>query len=251
MFLNTDFHIYSYIFMIFFGLCTIIFSLMMKYKKNTGKRKWFYEKNYCSNLNIENVTAETNSDINFTLLVDSPTYQKYELTNTKNEEKEYLEVFIDNGEYSYIATSEEGSFEITSNEKTVTIENIVTGEKEVIAPNTALISNPRYIAGPETGGSSGWNTILSTKSNVSFQVSTASLIAGVIASICGGPITGTVTTIASYIASLTVKQGYYICYQETKIVGANVQRRDTYAWYKNSSYSSLLGYTYSNIWTIY
>lgn len=194
--------------------------------------------------------ADTNSNLNFNLLVDSLTYQKYELTNTNTGEKEFLEVFITNGEYSYLATSEEGSYEITNNEETVTIENIETGEKEVISPNNTLVSNPRYVAGPETG-SSGWNTILSAKSNVSFQVSTAGAIAGVIASICGGPITGVVTTIASYIAGLTVKQGYYICYHETRIVGANVQRRDTYAWYKNSSYSSLIGYTYSNIWTIY
>lgn len=200
----------------------------------------------------DNLISNDNN-FEYEFLIDEPDYQKIKITNLETEEVEYLETIYEDNEYSFVATTEEATYDIKSNEKEVVVTNRNTGENEVtILLDDKGISDEkaRNSINSIVEPSASWSTINHWYSSKALNTTVASVIAGVIASIYGGPITGIVVTIAGGYASIKAGHAYFHVQQQTKNEGNAWYRRDVYNWYKYHDYTVHLGTTTTQTWRI-
>lgn len=149
------------------------------------------------------------SDLVTTLIeVNTEEYQKIKFTNNETQEVEYLEVTQNaDGSYIYKSISKDQELEIKNEEDTTIITNLKTKEVKKIE-NDEVLSNlninassdepvPHYIYSHTTYGSR------------SLDVAAVSAIAGILASIYGGPVTGSLLSIAGFLYSASATDVWY------------------------------------------
>ncbi|WLP59352.1 hypothetical protein [Bacillus pumilus] len=199
------------------------------------------------NAEVNNSVIPINSTYEYEVLIDKPTYQKIKVVNKEKGEVEYLESFKKNNEYSYIATTKDAVYDIESDEKEVTATNRDTGKEEItVSKLDEIVEDKSSIIQTR----SGWSTVNSYKSSGSLNTTVITTIAGIIASIYGGPVTGVVVTIAGAYASIKAPNTYFRVQQQAKVEGNAYYRRDVFKWYKYHDYTKYLGQTTSKTWRI-
>ncbi|MCM3037573.1 hypothetical protein M3579_16545 [Bacillus pumilus] len=204
---------------------------------------------------INSVNAEDNNNVipsnstyEYEVLTDKPIYQKIKVVNKETGEVEYLESFKKNNEYSYIATTKDAVYDIESDEKGVTVTNRDTGKEEItVSKLDEIVEDKSSIMQTR----SSWSTVNSYKSSGSLNTTVVTTIAGIIASIYGGPVTGVVVTIAGAYASIKAPNTYFRVQQQAKVEGNAYYRRDVFKWYKYHDYTKYLGTTTSKTWRIH
>jgi len=209
-------------------------------------------------LNVANAmeTTNLNSNENYEIefLENTDVYQKIKFTNKETNEIEYLEVDLTKNEYRAIyddkQTKQQTEVLITTEEDSIVIENLMTNEK-----TTEKIyneSNENTVLPTALPGGNGdyqlQNTWKGSKSLTDNGTATVSLAAGIIASIYGGPITGIVTTIASYLVTKGAPTFYYI-HELYYYRGAPGKPASFVRYYENSNYTGYIDAVYNNfIW---
>ncbi|MGJ5837302.1 MULTISPECIES: hypothetical protein [Bacillus] len=199
------------------------------------------------NAEVNNSVIPINSTYEYEVLTDKPTYQKIKIVNKETGEVEYLESFKKNNEYSYIATTKDAVYDIESVEKGVTVTNRGTGKEEItVSKFDEIVEDKSSIMQTR----SSWSTVNSYKSSSSLNTTVVTTIAGIIASIYGGPVTGVAVTIAAAYASIKAPNTYFRVQEQAKVEGNAYYRRNVFKWYKYHDYTKYLGQTTSKTWRI-
>lgn len=142
-------------------------------------------------------------------LENSKEHQKIKLTNLKTDEVEYAESFLKNDKYVYSATTKEGKSTIEPVNGTVKITNENT--KEVKYSKPVVTSNTTVKKSTVTPLIAGWDAYGPIRySSYAIDTTYASVLAGCLASIYGGPITGVLVTIAGAFIALHTPDVWYI-----------------------------------------
>lgn len=207
-----------------------------------------------------NEVLSHDENLKITLLEQSDGYEKVEMENKKNGEIEYLESILeDDGSYTYKATTNDNTYEIKNNNGKITIIDkngeitiIDSGVINDLSNNDVSDANNISEDNDLSKGSScipnsNWSTFLTGSSSVALNVTDSSLIAGIIVSIVGGPVSGVITTIAAWYASRFIKNAYYTYKQETRMHNGWVEERTYYTWYEDDKHKNKIKDVYSPI----
>ncbi|WP_085505157.1 hypothetical protein [Thalassobacillus devorans] len=125
-------------------------------------------------------------------LVDKERFQKIKFTNKQTGEVEFLERKQKGEKNIYIATDRNGRTQ-TYEEKSLSELNL--GEKNYESSGPSIMTSWIY----------GWTS----KGSSSISATSISAVAGIFASIAGGPVTGVLTTAAATWLSLDVDEVWY------------------------------------------
>lgn len=126
-------------------------------------------------------------------------YSKVKFTNVETGEVEYLEGKKENGEFVYYASFEDETHKITKEGNQVLLDGEVVAEESV---TEQLNTNDSM----NSISSIDWTDGYTTSGSNAIVVNRVSLLAGILASIVGGPVTGTITSLASYIIGSQITQ---------------------------------------------
>ncbi|OLN25734.1 hypothetical protein DSOL_5240 [Desulfosporosinus metallidurans] len=127
----------------------------------------------------------------------------------KTGEVEYAESFLKNGKYVYSATTKEGKSTIEPVNGTVKITNENT--KKVKYSKPVVTSNTTAKKSTVTPLIAGWDAYGPIRySSYAIDTTYASVLAGCLASLYGGPITGVLVTIAGAFIALHTPDVWYI-----------------------------------------
>lgn len=180
----------------------------------------------------------------YSQIVNKKDYQKIKITNLENGEIEYLESFIKkDGTIDFLATTNDGIFNIESNEKEVILkkDNVVI---EVYNKNSFSINTVQnQLITPMAYGQWGPDEI--SYGNRSFYVGiSASVLTGIIGGIFSlGTTSSIVTSIVSVIISEAIGNVWYKYATSYRIDIENnkYERRVTTTMYRNSNYTGQIG----------
>ncbi len=114
--------------------------------------------------------------------------------------------------------------------------------------NEKVLLNDKEIATLSNKTRGGWTASWDKGySSVSMNLTDASVIAGVLAAIYGGPVTGVIVAVASWLASYFADEAYYYYEYQYRNHNGMIQRRKYVIYYEDSSYSDdeILGEIYS------
>lgn len=148
-------------------------------------------------------------------LENTDTYQKIKFTNTKTQEVEYLEVVIEENKTEYTAQFDNKEVVVTRGEDYVTEHDLQTNEVKFTdlkaEPNEqqSKLNDVGILAVPAPVDPGQYTYSHSITGSRSTDVAAISLVAGIIASIYGGPVIGTCTTIATYLWGIKAKNVWY------------------------------------------
>jgi hypothetical protein len=152
---------------------------------------------------------------------DTPDYQKIKFTNLETKEIEIVESKMVDGNRIFTAKSKDEQVQITRELNKLKVTNENTGKAEYTDLGSPSDSDVQSIS--INGNVQGivpmdipndgdiWRYETTWKGSRGLDVTGASAIAGIIASIYGGPITGVVTSIATFYASYKAKNIWWIC----------------------------------------
>lgn len=196
-------------------------------------------------------TTDLNSNENYEVeyLENTDVYQKIKFTNKETGEIEYLEVDLNNNEYRAIyndkQTKQQTEVLITREEDSIVTENLTTNEiKTEKTYNLSGNIGTRALPGGN-GDYELQHTFKGSKSIVDDGVTTISLIAGIVASIFGGPVTGVVTGVASYLLFKGSPAFYYI-HELYYYKGFAAKNAKFVRYYENKDYSGYIDAVYHN-----
>ena len=165
-----------------------------------------------------NVGASSNDKYEVEFIENTKEYQKIKFTNKETGDVEFLEAFYSDGSSNYLSTytdeetKQEMQVVITTENNELTIHNLTTDEEtteSIIDIKEANSIQPFGLPGGY-GDYVLQATFRGSKQIVDSAVGIVSVIAGIVASIFGGPVTGIVTTIAMYLASAGAVKFYYV-----------------------------------------
>lgn len=203
---------------------------------------------------LETNNLDSNEKYEIEYLENTDTYQKIKFTNKETGEIEYLGVDLSKENPEYLATyndkqtKQQTEVLITKLEDSIVIENLTTNETK-----TEKIFNLEDSIQPLglPGGNGDYvleHTFKGSKSLVDNGVATISLIAGIVASVFGGPVVGVVTTIATYLLSAGAQKFYYV-HELYYYKGAPAKPASFVKYYENSNYTGFINEVYNNfIW---
>lgn len=206
-----------------------------------------------------NEVLSYDENLKITLVEQSDGYEKVEMMNKTNGEIEYLESILeDDGSYTYKATTNDKTYEIKNiNGKITIIDNngevsiidsgIIDDLSNNVSNDNDVSDNNDISKGSACIPNSNWSTFLTGSSSVALNVTDSSLIAGIIVSIVGGPVSGVITTIAAWYASRFIKNAYYTYKQETRMHDGWVEERTYYTWYEDEKHTKKIKDVYSPI----
>lgn len=182
----------------------------------------------------------------FTYEENTDLYQKIKILNNETQSVEYVEsVKSDDGQYIYIVTiDDEQLFEIESVEEKTIITNLKSGEVKTFKTNdlaTEIGITP--FSNDQGGGGSGtsWKYLTTMYGSKSLNLAGVGLVAGVLASIYGGPVTGVITNIAAFIVAASIEDVWYKTERHNRVDGNKCYFRDVTFFYSNSNRTNLLG----------
>lgn len=204
---------------------------------------------HANSLDTTNLNSNENYEIEY--LENTDVYQKIKFTNKETGETEYLEADLTNNEYRAIYNDEQTKQQtevlITKEEDSIVTENLTTNEQK-----TEKIFNLSSENNIQQRGLPGGNgdyqlqaTFKGSKSLTNNGTATVSLAAGIIASIYGGPITGIVVSIASYLVTAGAPTFYYV-HELYYYKGFPVYPAAFVKYYENSNYTGYINSVYHN-----
>ncbi|AUJ27019.1 hypothetical protein [Virgibacillus dokdonensis] len=178
-----------------------------------------------------NFNDQVNSNYDVQLVKSQKDYQKIRFVNKETGEEEFLE---------YTKTSEGESYKSIKGGKVQTFHregNTIYKDDKVfdqLRPENKL---HQPVAAAKA---SSWRKAATFKKSSSTDVNSVSATAGILASVVGGPATGVVVTMASFIVSEKIRTVYYKITQymstKTQCLAKNVTRV-----YKYSNYTGYIG----------
>lgn len=193
-------------------------------------------------------------------LINTATYQKVEFTNLTNGEVEYLETHLqEDGEFEYTATDPDNEEILIENngEEILLIDeqdNVVetikieedsdTTDLNLTASETLLKRHGGYYITAslyrDVPKKSPWGTYDKYRTSSDIKVAYISLLAGILASVAGGPVTGVVTSVATFYLGIKAKKSYYHVTKQTRFNNGRQVRRIV-KYYKYHDYTKYLG----------
>lgn len=200
---------------------------------------------------LGSLNTQSNSVVNYDLRMvkDTAVHKKIEITNKNNGAKEYVESLYKDGEYKYLADTEDGKYEIKRVSDKVIAINIETGEITSYEIKEAILSDDNSRFGSMVSSNSvifprPWGDVVngSGYSSVSIARANQALIAGILASIMGGPVTGVIMAFALWYYSISAPHAYYHYRHQMRMTNYRCwENRSIYRWYKYHDYSNYLG----------
>lgn len=201
---------------------------------------------------VENNIQNISPSFEIEYLENTDSYQKIKFTNKDTGEVEFLEVDLSKENPEYRATYKDEQTEqqtevvITKEEDSIALENLTTNEtkKEKIFNLEDNTIQPLALPGGN-GDYQLYHTFKGSKSLSESGASTISLIAGIVASIYGGPVTGIVTSIATYLLTAGAPKFYYI-HELYYYKGASAKNASFVRYYENSNYTGYINAVYND-----
>lgn len=201
---------------------------------------------------VETTNLNSNEKYEIEYLENTDVYQKIKFTNKETGEIEYLEADFTKENPEYLATytdqktKQQTEVLITKVEDSVVSKNLKTNETKI-----EKIFNLEDSIQPFglPGGNGDYELVYTFHGSKQLTGNgTIALVAGIIASIYGGPITGIVVSIASYLITAGAPVFYYI-HELYYYKGAAGKPASFVRYYENSNYTGYLGAEYNNfIW---
>ena len=211
-----------------------------------------FSSNIANASSVENINLNSNEKYEVEYLENTDVYQKIKFTNKETGEVEYLEADFtkENPEYHATYTDQQTKQQtevlITTVEESMITTNLTTNETK-----TEKIFNLEDSIQPFglPGGNGDYE--LRHTFHGSKQLSgngTISLVAGILASVYGGPVTGVIVSIATYLISAGAPVFYYI-HELYFYKGVPNKPAAFVRYYEKSNYTGYLGAEYDNfIW---
>jgi hypothetical protein len=174
---------------------------------------------------ITKAETVTQNGYEIEILDKTDKYEKIKFTNISTGKVEYLESKLKNGKYEYYAT-------IDGEKQKIKTKN--DNEKKTKDKNKLEDSNGDITI------QASWIYLYSTEGSSSLRVATISVIAGILASIYGGTVTGVITSAATYLASINAEEVWYRIgrYQEKDSRGCHIQ--DVTVFYEYPDYTNYI-----------
>lgn len=171
---------------------------------------------------------------------DTKEHQKIKFTNLETGEVEYVESILENGKYVYFSTNDEGKQKIESVNGTIKITDQETKEVKYLKPIKSTIKDDIKVEDASSLAAAWWEQVNMYRSSYAIDTAKLSLVAGILASIYGGPVTGVITSIASYLISINAPNVWYIVRQYQDQYDLNHWMDETY-YYADPNYSNFRG----------
>lgn len=152
----------------------------------------------------------------------------------------------------YIASTKTGKYKFEKEKNIISIVSLKTGELvqkidvNKLRSNAEKISNQKpaaskSVASISSASGSKYQYAYTLKLSSELYVTGASAIAGIIASIVGGPVTGIITTIATAYAGYKAKKVYWYEIYSRYVSGNTIHVQTIYTYWKYHDYTNYLG----------
>lgn len=167
-------------------------------------------------------------------------YAKLKITNLESGKTEYIESFLEKGEYSYKVTSDDESYLISALDNEIKITNLNTNTTEYIP--LEVIDAPEYaINGDNTDGYK-WIRTISTSTKI--QGATEAVIISILSALAKFPAVVTIIIAAAgYYKTVNAKNAYLRIAYYQKVKGSTFYEKQLTHFYKHSNYTGFIGTT--------
>lgn len=192
-----------------------------------------------------NYILHDDENVRITSINESNNYTKVKIENKKNNKIEFLESYLkEDGTYEHIATIDELKYRIYKENENVIIKdnNNIIETIEIINDNLdeyddKISTRMKIPCIPNTN----WKANQKGYTSKSIVYSDFSMLVGVLASIAGGPVTGVITTVATWYFGKKLKEAYYYFEVQERFNNGILQRRTLTQYYKEPNHKTKLG----------